>query len=317
MYDFVSFQLIPKWVKRSLGTTRGRGKGEKKKTPQELIPVKTENFTSKTLKHVDYWLNLHWAEWGLTAWVYFYLAQGPRDINDGPICLQSGGPGFDPWLGKSPWRRKWQPPPVSPPGEPHGRRSLFGHSPPGRRESDKPERRHFHFPARVLLLTWLCRGPPLRPWWGSPSARVEADLLPRGKANRSLGSLMGEERDQPGLCSGEEGAGLPVRGTRRQAQPGAQWAHTAACRAEGPGGAGAAVDTARRELLRRARLNLLFNTCVFSRHLHQHAFIKIWVLTLPTNLFFFSLGKKLCVTYMTSHFTIARTDHNRQANSED
>ena len=97
MYDFVSFQLIPKWVKRSLGTTRGRGEGgKKKKTPQELIPVKTENFTGKTLKHVDYWLNLYWAEWGLTAWVYFYLAQGPRDINDGPICLQCGGPGFDP-----------------------------------------------------------------------------------------------------------------------------------------------------------------------------------------------------------------------------
>ena len=27
---------------------------------------------------------------------------------------------FDPWVGKIPWRRKWQPIPVSLPGESHG-----------------------------------------------------------------------------------------------------------------------------------------------------------------------------------------------------
>ena len=30
----------------------------------------------------------------------------------------------DPWVGKSPWRRKWQPTPVFLPGESHGQRSL-------------------------------------------------------------------------------------------------------------------------------------------------------------------------------------------------
>ena len=30
---------------------------------------------------------------------------------------QCGRPGFDPWVGKIPWRRKWQPPPVFLPGE--------------------------------------------------------------------------------------------------------------------------------------------------------------------------------------------------------
>ena len=34
--------------------------------------------------------------------------------------------GFDPWVGKIPWRRKWQLTPVFLPGEPHGRRSLVG-----------------------------------------------------------------------------------------------------------------------------------------------------------------------------------------------
>ena len=28
------------------------------------------------------------------------------------ICLQSGMPGFDPWVVKIPWRRAWQPTPV-------------------------------------------------------------------------------------------------------------------------------------------------------------------------------------------------------------
>ena len=37
--------------------------------------------------------------------------------------------GFDPWAGKIPWRRAWQPTPVSLPGESHGQRSLEGNGP--------------------------------------------------------------------------------------------------------------------------------------------------------------------------------------------
>ena len=33
------------------------------------------------------------------------------------ICLQCGRPGFDPWIGKIPWRRAWQHPPVFLTGE--------------------------------------------------------------------------------------------------------------------------------------------------------------------------------------------------------
>ena len=36
---------------------------------------------------------------------------------------------FDPWVGKIPWRRKWQPSPVFLPGKSHGQRSLAGYSP--------------------------------------------------------------------------------------------------------------------------------------------------------------------------------------------
>ena len=36
--------------------------------------------------------------------------------------------GFDPWVGKIPWTRAQQPPPVFLPGESHGQRSLAGYS---------------------------------------------------------------------------------------------------------------------------------------------------------------------------------------------
>ena len=44
--------------------------------------------------------------------------------------------GFSPWVGKIPWRRKWQPTPVFLPGESHGQRSLEGYSSWGHKESD-------------------------------------------------------------------------------------------------------------------------------------------------------------------------------------
>ena len=42
-------------------------------------------------------------------------------------------------------RRKWQPTPVLLPGGSHGRRSLVGYSPRGRKELDTTEWLHFHF----------------------------------------------------------------------------------------------------------------------------------------------------------------------------
>ena len=47
--------------------------------------------------------------------------------------------GFNPWIGKFPWRRKWQPTPVFLPRKLHGQRSLAGYSPWGCKESDTTE----------------------------------------------------------------------------------------------------------------------------------------------------------------------------------
>ena len=47
------------------------------------------------------------------------------------------------WVGKVPWRRKWQSTPALLPGKSHGWRSLIGYSLWGRKESDMAERLHF------------------------------------------------------------------------------------------------------------------------------------------------------------------------------
>ena len=48
-------------------------------------------------------------------------------------------PGFSPWIGNLPWRRKWQPTPVVLPEKSRGQRSLLGYNPWGVKESDTTE----------------------------------------------------------------------------------------------------------------------------------------------------------------------------------
>ena len=47
--------------------------------------------------------------------------------------------GFDPWVRKIPWRRKWQPTPVILPGKFQGQRSPVGYSDWDGKESDTTE----------------------------------------------------------------------------------------------------------------------------------------------------------------------------------
>ena len=52
----------------------------------------------------------------------------------------AGDLGLIPGSGRSiPWRREWQPTPVSLPGESHGQRSLAGYSSQGNKELDTTE----------------------------------------------------------------------------------------------------------------------------------------------------------------------------------
>ena len=54
------------------------------------------------------------------------------------ICRRFKRPGFNPWIGKIPWRRAWQPTPVFLPGKYYGQR-LEGYSPWGCKELDMTE----------------------------------------------------------------------------------------------------------------------------------------------------------------------------------
>ena len=69
------------------------------------------------------------------------------------IWLQCRRPGFNPWIGKILWSRKWQPIPVLLPGKTHGQRSVVGYSPCGRKELDMTERCDFQwgFPGGSVL----------------------------------------------------------------------------------------------------------------------------------------------------------------------
>ena len=56
------------------------------------------------------------------------------------VCLQGRRPGFDPWVGKIPWRREWQPTLVFLPGNSHGWGSRAGPNLWSCKESDTTER---------------------------------------------------------------------------------------------------------------------------------------------------------------------------------
>ena len=63
---------------------------------------------------------------------------------------------FDPWVGKIPQRRKWQPTPVFLPEKFHGQRNLGGYSPRGCKESDMTEQLSMDAGTTVLALEVQC-----------------------------------------------------------------------------------------------------------------------------------------------------------------
>jgi len=84
-----------------------------------------------------------WASRFLSLWVRESACQRKRHKRHG----------FDPWVGKIPWRRKWQPTPVFLPGESHGQRILADCSPWGHRVGHGST--HTHIVYRVFVLSVL------------------------------------------------------------------------------------------------------------------------------------------------------------------
>ena len=63
------------------------------------------------------------------------------------------GRGFDPWVKKIPWNRKWQPTPVFLPRKFHGQKRLEGYGPRGGKESNMTE--YCTEVQRFILRNWL------------------------------------------------------------------------------------------------------------------------------------------------------------------
>ena len=101
---------------------------------KSFLIVRKPNKTIFFLKSLFTLWQIYMADIGLPWWLRGYS-----------VCLQCGRPGFDSWVGKIPWRSKWQATPLFLPRESHGQRSLMGYSPQGRKESDMTERLYFHF----------------------------------------------------------------------------------------------------------------------------------------------------------------------------
>ena len=79
------------------------------------------------------------------------------------LCRRCRRHGFHLWVGKIPWRRKWQPTPVFLPGEFRGQRSLEGYSPWDCKELDMTENTHTHTHTHThnyLRLKCLAEQPP-------------------------------------------------------------------------------------------------------------------------------------------------------------
>ena len=69
-------------------------------------------------------------EWDTTERLTWMALIGlPRWLSGKESTCQCKRHGFDHWVGKIPWRRKWQPNPAFLPGKSHGQRSLVGYNP--------------------------------------------------------------------------------------------------------------------------------------------------------------------------------------------
>ena len=66
-------------------------------------------------------------------------------------CRRHKRYGFNPWVGKIPWKLAWQPTPVFLPGKFHGRRSLVGC-----KELDMTEQLHLHSSYFCSFMGLIC-----------------------------------------------------------------------------------------------------------------------------------------------------------------
>ena len=91
------------------------------------------------------------------CWSFYYyimsLFWGFPDGSDSKESACNEGPGFDPWVGKTPWNGPWQPTPVFSSGE--SKDSLEDYSPWGRNTLDTTEWLSTHCPFLSFFINFV------------------------------------------------------------------------------------------------------------------------------------------------------------------
>ena len=99
------------------------------------VPWQPVKHTAQHVAHRQHWVNVS------CHWVFPGGASGKEPVCQ---CRKHKRHGFDPWVRKISWRRKWQPTPVFLPGKSHAQRSLAGYNPWVHKESDTTEQLSMH-----------------------------------------------------------------------------------------------------------------------------------------------------------------------------
>ena len=105
---------------------------------------------------------------------------------------------FNPWVGKIPWRRAWQPTPVFLPEKSHGQRRLMGYSPWGSRELYMTEHMHTHTHTRVNIYIYAhsCKWWIRMKWFLYTGQRVIPSLSNRRQTYTYSGILLSHKKER-------------------------------------------------------------------------------------------------------------------------
>ena len=133
---------------REIGQTlEGRGFVTIRKSVSTLFSADNSVVSTKFLMHIPFysWIHFEILPWRiLTQHAKIWDSQVVKWQRIHLPVQQMWEMQVDPWVGKIPWRRKWQLTPVFLPGKFHGQGSLADYSPWGHKESDTTERLSTH-----------------------------------------------------------------------------------------------------------------------------------------------------------------------------
>ena len=94
--------------------------------------------------------------WEAWKWIYIHTYIDTWWLSGKKSACQWKKCRLDPWVGKIPWRRKWQPTPVFLPGKFHGQRSLVDYSPWSCKESDTTKQLSTHVHIHICMYIHVC-----------------------------------------------------------------------------------------------------------------------------------------------------------------